>query len=236
MLASTCVHPTAKSRPSIFHTLGSDSGSYADRLHQFWKQVERFKPKSTISDSTPRLMAVVSGWICEVRLLPDGRRQIFSFILPGDVVATGGFTDVGVRELLTLTHVELADAALMNAGVDPALAQAAIADAQREREQRLLDQIVRIGRLTAKERVLNLLVELHDRLDAVGLVRNGAFRLPVTQELFADALGLSVVHINRTLQQMRREGLVSFEAGDIQLNKRAALAQLAACEVAAAET
>jgi CRP-like cAMP-binding protein len=181
-------------------------------------------------------MAVVSGWICEVRLLPDGRRQIFSFILPGDVVATGGFTDVGVRELLTLTHVELADAALMNAGVDPALAQAAIADAQREREQRLLDQIVRIGRLTAKERVLNLLVELHDRLDAVGLVRNGAFRLPVTQELFADALGLSVVHINRTLQQMRREGLVSFEAGDIQLNKRGALAQLAACEVAAAET
>jgi CRP-like cAMP-binding protein len=232
MSASICAQPPSKTNPSIFHTLGDNTGSYADRLQHFWKHVERFTPKTKISDSAPRMMAVVSGWISEIRLLPDGRRQIFSFILPGDVIVTGGHGDSGNRELVTLTHVELADAAVINKGVDPAVTRALMAKIQQDREDRLLDQIVRIGRLSAKERVLNLLLEVHDRLNAMGLVRKGAFRLPVTQELLADALGLSVVHVNRTLQQLRREGLISFKSGDITIHRRDALEPFAFYEAA----
>ena len=97
----------------------------------------------------------------------------------------------------------------------------------RQREERLFDQIVRIGRLTAKERVLNLLLELYDRLDAIGLVKENTFRIPLTQEVFADALGLSVVHINRTLQQLRREGMLTVDRGTVTLHQRHKLASFA---------
>jgi hypothetical protein len=75
--------------------------------------------------------------------------------------------------------------------------------------------------------VLNLLLELYDRLDLIGLVKENTFRIPLTQEVFADALGLSVVHINRTLQQLRREGMLSVGRGTVTLNYRHKLAALA---------
>jgi DNA-binding transcriptional regulator YhcF (GntR family) len=59
------------------------------------------------------------------------------------------------------------------------------------------------------------------------LVKEHTFRLPVTQEMFADALGLSIVHINRTLQQLRKEGLISLKAGTVTLHNRHRLDSLA---------
>ena len=77
------------------------------------------------------------------------------------------------------------------------------------------DQITRLGRRTAYERFGNLLLELYHRLHVVGLARDGRFALPLTQEMLADALGLSVVHVNRTVQQMRRDGLLELRAGTV---------------------
>jgi len=197
------------------------------RVHDFWRTVERIPAGASVSadpESRKRQIVVVSGWIAETRILPDGRRQIFAFLLPGDVASVSGASDVGDRGLVALTNVEIADTATLATGERTS---ASIADAIRQREARLFDHIVRIGRLTAKERVLNLLLELHERLEAVGLVRAGAFRLPLTQEVFADALGLSVVHINRTLQQLRREGLLTLGRGVVTLHQRDKLAALA---------
>jgi CRP-like cAMP-binding protein len=84
-------------------------------------------------------------------------------------------------------------------------------------EALMLDHIVRLGRQTAYERVAHLLVELNDRLQTVGLSDGRVFEVPLTQEVMADTLGLSVVHINRTLQQLRRERMIVFEAGRIDL-------------------
>ncbi|CAN7251006.1 helix-turn-helix domain-containing protein [Phenylobacterium sp. LjRoot225] len=151
-----------------------------------------------------------------MRILPDGRRQIFAFHLPGDVASFSGVSDVGDRGLVALTNVEIADAIALVAGER---ASASVADAVRRGEDRLFDHIVRIGRLTARERVLNLLFELHDRLEVIGLVKAGAFRLPLTQEVFADALGLSVVHINRTLQRLQREGFLTIGRGMVTLHQ-----------------
>jgi CRP-like cAMP-binding protein len=94
-------------------------------------------------------------------------------------------------------------------------------------EARLLDHVVRLGRHTAYERVAHLLLELRERLAAAGLGDDRRFPLPVTQEVLADALGLSVVHINRILQQLRRERLIETRAGQAVLLDPELLVQVA---------
>lgn len=160
---------------------------------------------------------VVSGWACRQRILPDGRRQIFGFILPGD-----GF-GLGVRpgppalcSIVALTALETVDASpvLTAARADAACGLARALDAAEVLEQRLLlDHVVRLGRQTAYERVAHFLLELQHRLETTGLGDERRFPLPLTQEMLADALGLSIVHVNRTLQQLRRERLIELRSG-----------------------
>ncbi|HKR87896.1 MAG TPA: Crp/Fnr family transcriptional regulator [Phenylobacterium sp.] len=219
----------SRERQSTFAGLNDFRQMDVGRVRTFWRTVERVPAGANIADhdGRKRQIVVVSGWISETRILPDGRRQIFAFLLPGDVATVNATSHVGSRGLVALTNVEIADAAALTAGEQGERVSASLVDAVRQREERLFDQIVRIGRLTAKERVLNLLLELYDRLDAIGLVKENTFRIPLTQEVFADALGLSVVHINRTLQQLRREGMLTVDRGTVTLHQRHKLASFA---------
>lgn len=218
----------SRDRQSAFAGLNDFRQMDVGRVRTFWRTVERIGAGANVSaDSRKRQIVIVSGWIAETRILSDGRRQIFSFLLPGDVAAVTGSTHVGCRGLVALTNVEIADASALTIGEQGERISNSLTAAIRQREERLFDQIVRIGRLTAKERVLNLLLELYDRLDAIGLVKENTFRVPLTQEVFADALGLSVVHINRTLQQLRREGMLTVDRGTVTLHQRHKLASFA---------
>ena len=78
----------------------------------------------------------------------------------------------------------------------------------------------RLGRQTGYERTAHLLLELGDRLAAAGLGDGRRFPMPLTQESLADALGLSVVHVNRILQQLRRERLIELRSGEAVLIER----------------
>jgi CRP-like cAMP-binding protein len=135
---------------------------------------------------------------------------------------------MGTRAVMALTRLEVVDADVRLA--DDA-GRETVADAlgelAQQREDRLYDHLMRMGRLSARERVLHLLLELYERLEKVGLVRGDTFKIPLTQEVFADALGLSVVHINRTLKQLRQEGAVTFKAGSVFLKDRERLSALA---------
>jgi CRP-like cAMP-binding protein len=79
--------------------------------------------------------------------------------------------------------------------------------------------MARLGRQSAYQRIAHLLLELHARLESVGLASRNGFQAPVTQAMLAQALGLSLVHFSRTLRQMRREGVVAFEPGRIEISK-----------------
>jgi CRP-like cAMP-binding protein len=200
---------------------GQTSG--VDRLRTFWRRVERFGPGAQVRlTSTPgsgRRVVVVSGWACELRILSDGRRQIFGFMLPGEMIDERCTTSIGSRGVIALSRIEVIDADAVLAG-EPALGQLfsqAAAEAALEREDRLYDHILRMGRLSARERVVHLLLDLHERMNRVGLVKENSFRVPLTHEVFADALGLSVVHINRTMKQLRQEGSVIFKSGAVTL-------------------
>jgi CRP-like cAMP-binding protein len=223
------VDANTRVRPSPFAGLSDIRQMDVSRVRSFWRTVERISAGASIapSEGRKREIVVVSGWISEARILPDGRRQIFSFLLPGDVAVVASTSNVGNRGLVALTNVEIADASTLALGEADDRNAGSLAESVRRREERLFDQIVRIGRLTAKERVLNLLLELYDRLDAIGLVKENTFRVPLTQEVFADVLGLSVVHINRTLQQLRRDGMLTIARGTVTLHQRHKLASFA---------
>lgn len=197
------------------------AASSVEVARSVWRQVERVPAGAALqAGERPREVVILSGWACEQRILDDGRRQIFSFLLPGDPVEIQSAAMRGARQVLAVTRLELASVESLVAADAPGEARIArgLEDARRERLERLFDGIMRIGRLTAKERLVHLLLELHDRLAAVSLVKDQTFRLPLTQELLADALGLSLVHINRTLQQLRREGCVQLRSGMVSLS------------------
>jgi CRP-like cAMP-binding protein len=164
-----------------------------------------------------RARFVVSGWAATQRVLPDGRRQIFGFLLPGDSfnicerpAPPALCSTVALTALETVDAEPLLEAAA--SGQAPALARA-LAICQQIEQTLQFDHMVRLGRQTAYERVAHFLLELQRRLEVVGLGDSQRFPLPLTQEILADALGLSIVHVNRTLQQLRRERLIELRSG-----------------------
>jgi CRP-like cAMP-binding protein len=164
-----------------------------------------------------RARFVLSGWGCSQRVLSDGRRQIFGFVLPGDLLGLGERPSVPTLcSVSALTAMETVDAEpvfeAVQSGVSPGLTRA-LMGAQISEQSLLYDHMVRLGRQTAYERVAHLLLELQRRLEAVGLGDAQRFPMPLTQEVLADALGLSIVHVNRTLQQLRREKLIELRSG-----------------------
>jgi CRP-like cAMP-binding protein len=174
---------------------------------------------------------VVSGWACRQRVLPDGRRQIFGFALPGDGLGICAKpAPPALCSVVALTALETVDAEPVTEaaqdGHSPALARA-LGAAEILEETLLLDHMVRLGRQTAYERVAHFLLELQTRLEIAGLGDMQRFPLPLTQEILADALGLSIVHVNRTLQQLRRERLIELRSGVAILLQRDLLATIA---------
>ena len=119
---------------------------------------------------------------------------------------------------MALTPLRLVDAGVFASGegeVDDGRLARAEAEVD---EERALRQIMRLGCMTALERVADLLCELHERLETTGQVDGSRFPFPLTQETLADVTGLSVVHVNRTLQELRRRGLVTIGRGWAQIS------------------
>ncbi|MBO9544810.1 Crp/Fnr family transcriptional regulator [Caulobacter sp.] len=168
-------------------------------------------------------MFLLSGWACLAHSLRDGRRQILAFLLPGDGI---GF-DLLTRsqrsvEVLALTPLKVRRAQAGFAAGTERLGRV-FAGAAAAQQGRMIDQMVRLGRQTALERMAHLLLELHSRLAEIGEVRGETFHLPLKQEILADALGLSLVHVNRTLQQMKRDKLIDMRGAQVTLLDRSAL-------------
>lgn len=180
----------------------------------------------TEGDSPPAPWIVGVGWACRLRVLPDGRRQIFSFLLPGDTIGVHEMAHPAIQPtILAITNVKLLNATKLAEAIgraDESIAN--IVQACRKQliwsQAQLLDQIQRLGRLTALERMAHLLLELHYRMQDAGLAEEGRFPLPLTQSQFGEALGLSLVHVNRTLQQLRHERLIELKPGRVAILDR----------------
>lgn len=175
----------------------------------------------------PEAFIVLSGVAADARILPDGRRQILGLRLPGDIIQGEGHDAV-----TALTNVELVDAAPLirelseRGALRSGLGRAWLA-ALRAEQAMLRDHVVRLGRLSAYERLAHLLLETHERLFHVGLANANSFHMPLRQEMIADLLGLSVVHVSRTSQQLKRDRLAQTRSNYVTLLDRERLANVA---------
>jgi CRP-like cAMP-binding protein len=161
-------------------------------------------------------LLLTSGWAARLRLLADGRRQFLSFLLPGDLIGMCRHArPLAVSTVIALTDVTFCPAPEAESG--SGLAEA-LAVSQALDEAYLLQHIVRLGRLNAHDRIIDLMLEFRERLALAGLLEDGnRFAFPLTQEMLADALGLTSVHINRMLQTLRRQGDLETASGWITL-------------------
>jgi CRP-like cAMP-binding protein len=162
-----------------------------------------------------------AGWACSFKLLPDGGRQIITFPLPGDCM---GLRSVLLRtsdhsfSALTDVVVSSVDGSRMMQVFNtfPRLGTAVLWAASRD-EAMVVEHLVNIGRRSAIERTAHFFLELAERLRLVGLSTEHEFICPLNQYVLADALGLSAIHVNRVLRQLRERKLLTLKGRKVLL-------------------
>ncbi|MCJ8054448.1 Crp/Fnr family transcriptional regulator [Shinella curvata] len=160
------------------------------------------------------LFTVLSGWAFRYKLLPDGRRQIMNYVLPGDLIGLQGSLmgemDHSVEALTPVTLCVFERSKLerlFERHASLAYDLTWIASA----EERILDEhLLSIGRRTALERTAYLLSFIHQRAHLAG-VNGGRRVIPITQQHVADTLGLSLVHTNKTLRKLADRKLMRWQ-------------------------
>lgn len=177
-----------------------------------------------------RCVLVLSGWASEELTLSDGRRQILRLLLPGDLYGLGAARPRAESALQALTDVTVADLTPLQGWIQDGRASATLSEAWRDLEtvhsERDLQHLIRLGRLSALERVGHFLLDLHERQTRAGLIAGPSMSVPLTQAQLADHLGLSAVHVHRVLQQLGREDYIGVRYKQITILEPAALAAL----------
>jgi CRP-like cAMP-binding protein len=182
-------------------------------------------------EESPEIYTLYSGWAFRSKALPDGRRQILNFLLPGDLVGLqAAMFEAAQYSVEALTAVELCllPRRKVWALFDemPGLAFDVAWLGARE-EGYVDDNLTSAGRRTAAERTAALIISLYKRAKALGFVDNDTFEFPLTQQHIADALGLSLVHTNKTLARLRRLGMYSRSNGMLTLTNPRVLQRIA---------
>ena len=166
---------------------------------------------ASLSSATGPVL-ILDGWALRACLLSDGRRQITDLFVPGDIISGQSTEQRSSYSIGAITPVTWCTLTPASVAPGTGLNEASIA-AELIQERALRRQIVRLGRLDALDRLADWLLDLHARLATAGLCVGNAMPLPLTQEMMADALGLTSVHVNRTLSALRREGLIEVQGG-----------------------
>ena len=174
---------------------------------------------------------LVEGWVAASHMVASGGRQILKVHLPGDAVGTPSMSTARtVEELTALTQATMIEVPFARFGQlfedHPRVAARFMLSIQWERVA-LMDRLASIGRTSAPAQLAAFLLDLMERLTLLGLVENDGFVMRLTQEQIGDALGLTAVHVNRTLRVIEDEGLIAREERRITLLDRPALERLA---------
>lgn len=207
--------PALALRLEAFARLSPDDRAAIGRISKVTRVVPARRDLIREGEKPQFVHLMVDGWACRYKTLPDGRRQIVAIFVPGD------FCDLNVYILKQMDHslgaiTRLSVSDISREDMDaltscrPRITQAlwweSLVQAAIQREWTL-----NIGQRTAYERIAHLLVELFIRLRSVSMTQGDSCDFPLTQTDLADATGLTSVHVNRTLQELRRDGLIVLE-------------------------
>jgi CRP-like cAMP-binding protein len=213
--------PAVATKLDAFAKLSTDDRAALAKISQNVRFIDPRRDLISEGDKPRYVHLVLDGWGARYKSLPDGKRQIVSIFVPGD------FCDVNVYILRQVDHsigaitrlkVALITPEEMNALTEgrPRITQALwwheLVSTAIQREWTL-----NLGQRTAYERLGHLLVELYVRLRSVGRARDGRCDFPLTQNDLADATGLTAVHVNRTLQELRRDSLIELERKQLHI-------------------
>ena len=199
--------------------------SYIDLSEQEQQIIEEFTRSSITFDENQDIILesekssnaylLQSGWALRYKVVPDGGRQIISFLLPGDIF---GFreslfelSDHSVQALTPVTLHRISAEKIAEICDSRTNLSLALTWARAREHAILTEHIVRLGRRNAYERLGHLLLELLHRLQLVDKAGCSDYFLPLTQEVLADTLGLSIVHVNRTLRKLRKDHMIELD-------------------------
>lgn len=195
----------------------------------------RFGPREDLiheGDPTDGVKIILEGLACRYKVLPDGRRQIVAYLVPGDICDLRAFLLKRMDHSIgTISPIDVAlvpqERILHLTDRFPRLTRALWWSTLVE-EAVTREWVVNVGCRTAFERTAHLFCEMFLRLKAVGLTQENQCELPLTQTDLADTLALSAVHVNRTLMDMRRARLVTFHGKALVIHDWEALQSAAA--------
>lgn len=178
-----------------------------------------------------RIWVLLDGWAFRYKSFADGRRQVLNYMLPGDVLGLYSMmlkrSDCGVEAITPMSLATFPCTELIDALAHTPRLLLALSWIAGQGERMLDEQIARVGRRGAAERMAHLFVELYVRMLKLGVSKDDARVLPLTQALLSDTLGMSHVHANRCFGALTREKLVALQHGQLVLLDTGRLAKRA---------
>lgn len=201
--------------------LGTEERSFIQALEKDRRPISARTDLVKQGERYQRIGIMQSGWAIRYKTLSDGRRHVVNFVLPGDSFGMfANLFEVADNSVTMLTDGQISlfepEAIVEAFRTFPKVAAAFTWFGARE-EAMIAERAAGLGQRTAYERMAHILLELHRRLETVNMTDHARFDLPVTQEILADTLGLSLVHANRTLRKLRESGLIDLDGQTIHL-------------------
>ena len=198
---------------SAFGVLGAEEVEALELLSRNAKPMQSDHILVHEGSPSDSIYLIVSGLACRYKMLAGGRRQILGYLIPGDLCdihfAIANRPDYSVSltggsSVARIPTWKISELMLRYPVINRALSLASLVDAVILREW-----LLSVGQRDALQKLCHLFCEMAVRLEAVGgMSDDGSFELPINQVTLADTLGLTSVHINRTLQRLRNEGLI----------------------------
>ena len=188
-------------------------------------EFETFRAGKTIiraGDTLTRSALLIDGLVARYKDLSEGQRQILEVHVPGDFLDLHGFLlkkldhDIGAITSVSIgfcPHETLRRITEEEPHLSRMLWLSTLMDSAIQRER-----ILSVGRRSAMARISHLLCELYLRFEVIGMAKGGSYALPFTQIDLADATGLTSVHVNRMLRELREQGLLTFRGGRVTIH------------------
>jgi CRP-like cAMP-binding protein len=220
-MVNTLVDTALARKLSAFLPLAPEELNALAEIQSAPLTVKRGKNLVSEGQTDHRAFVLHSGWACSYKDLPNGSRQIIGFPLPGDFVGVRSIllrtADHSFSALTETTVSAVTGAHLLRCVTEfPRLGAALLWSASRD-EAMVVEHLVNIGRRSAIERTAHFFLELAERLHVNGVATPLEFACPLSQPVLGDALGLSPIHVNRVLRQLREENLMSLQKGKVQI-------------------
>lgn len=215
---------------NFFRPLSHEEVNILKRLHEQEISIDANKVMLYQGNTSQQCFIVNQGWAYRYYDLSNGDRQIINFYLPGDMISPFALVKPKVNysiASISPLHLSVFEPNYLISLLAHDKLGLLYMKMLNGEDTLSMEQIVRLGSRTAYQRTAHLLLEFFDRLKIVGQTENSSFNLPLTQQLLAETLGLSLVHMNRTINKLQLHKLIRIQSKKVCILNIVRLKQIA---------